>query len=141
MNIMLFVFSLVQLSTERGTIREISTSKIKNNTPIKRNWNENGGVVSIFEFIPHSNGVSSIGFLYDLEVILVRDHNINENNLALAAMVNNLFTPYYLIGNKIKIGIIFLINRLLNKEKVRQRLQNVNIKLHIQSLCFEQQCF
>jgi hypothetical protein len=46
-------------SKEKGTTREISTSKIRKRTAITKNWKENGELILRLKFKPHSNGDSS----------------------------------------------------------------------------------
>jgi len=58
---MLFRFVVTQFSTENGISRESSTSNTKNNKATRKNCSENGGPLSLFGFIPHSNDDSSVG--------------------------------------------------------------------------------
>lgn len=57
----LFELGKVQFSMENGTKREISTSKIRNKRATKKNCKENGEILSILGFNPHSNVDSSVG--------------------------------------------------------------------------------
>jgi len=62
--VILLELGRVQFSIENGTKREISTSKIRNSRATKKNCRENGEILSVLGFIPHSNVDSSICCLY-----------------------------------------------------------------------------
>jgi hypothetical protein len=106
----LFEFHKVHLSTENGTRREISTSKIKKRMAIRKNWNENGGTVSVFVLSPHSNGVSSFTGVRTGKIVLKMMKSV-EKKEANRTIVVILTSPLCLIGNKTLEESTRLINR------------------------------
>lgn len=69
-----FIIFLVFIVIIIGRMITISISKIRNNTAIKKNWDENGIREDLFGSNPHSNGDIFSRSIYDFFLII--EHNI-----------------------------------------------------------------
>ena len=100
-NNMVFITSeLILIDSGAGINNAISTSKIKNNTAIKKNFRENPFRAFLLGLNPHSNGEF---FWYSPWFFIKINEEISGNIIIIIKLIdkyiNIIFSYYFLIGN------------------------------------------